>query len=81
MKCDPTAALAGLSSIAATSNGFLVIDAREWGDDVRLSDLEPKSRARPAVAAAPMSDRYLSGPGREREFPGMDRFLIWILRP
>jgi hypothetical protein len=48
---------------------MLVIDAGQWGDDVRLSDLEPKSRARPAVAAAPMSDRYLSGPGWERETP------------
>jgi hypothetical protein len=32
-------------------------DADRWADDVRLSDIEPRFAARPAVAAVPMFGR------------------------
>jgi hypothetical protein len=36
-----------------------VVDAAQWPDDIRLSDLEPSSSARSAAIAAPMSGRSL----------------------
>jgi hypothetical protein len=37
----------------------VVVDAASWGDEVRLSDLEPSSPARRAAGGVPMSGRSL----------------------
>jgi hypothetical protein len=54
----------------------VTIDASQWPDDVRLSDLEPKSRSSPvrlAGTAAPMSGRCSWSTSPPRGIPPTDR--------